>query len=141
MASILVQNLSLQYQMERPGFAAVLLGADLAAISALLQQNQHDLFAQQISALGNSGDVLVVFSHGNAPANIVKAIQAAHSKDMVVVCFSGTGDENLTASLAEQDCHVQVNHSDKHRVNEIHLLVISALCDLIDYQIFGGIYQ
>ena len=138
MASILVQNLMQQYQMERPGFAAMALGSDIAFSTAVLQQNPPDLFAQSINALGNQGDVLVAFSHGNAPANIIRAIQAAHNKEMACICFSAIGDENITASLSNGDCQVKIENQDRHRVSEIQLLSIYALCDLIDFQLFGG---
>ena len=139
LASILVQNLTLQYQMERPGFAACTLATDPGlATAALHQQGTSSLFSGQVQALGNPGDILVIFSHGEDPGNLIRAIQAAHEKNMQVIAFSARGDDDIRASLGDNDCQIYTDHPSAQRTIEIHLLCIYALCDLIDYHLFGG---
>lgn len=139
LASILAQNLALGYQLERPGFAAMPLATDPGLATGIMQKHGHsELFVEQLRALGNKGDLLVVFSLGDDPRNLVRAIQSAHDKGMYVIAFYAKNEESITASLSDTDIALQLPLDEPHRVCEIHLLNIYILCDLIDYQLFGG---
>lgn len=138
-ASIFTQNLALPYAMERPGFPATMLSPDVAIATATLDSvGANHIFSQQISALGSSGDVLVVLSQGRHSGAIVGAIQQAHQSDMSVVAISATHDADIDASLNESDFHIAIESDDPHRIIEIQLLCVYALCDLIETILFGA---
>jgi D-sedoheptulose 7-phosphate isomerase len=126
LSSMLTQSLMLQYQLERPGFPAIALNSN------------SEVFSKQVRTLGQSGDVLVLFSHGTNPSNLVQAIQTAHDRSMSVIGFTGSGDTDLSALLSEEDIEIRVNNPDPHRITEIQMLSLFCLCELIDQQLFGG---
>ena len=88
--------------------------------------------------MGQPGDLLVIFSNGTNPSNLVQAIQTAHDRAMSVIAFTGSKDTDLAALLINNDINIRVDHDDPHRVSEIHLLSLFCLCELIDQQLFGG---
>ena len=138
LASILTQNLTLGYKMERPGFAALNLATDSGMSSAIQQKKgSSDLFVGQVQSLGQKGDLLVTFSLGDDPHNVVRAIQTAHDRDMSVIAFFTQNEESVAASLSTTDIALQVPLQDPHSACEIYLLCIHTLCDLIDIQLFG----
>ena len=88
--------------------------------------------------MGQPGDLLIIFSNGTSPSNLVQAIQTAHDRSMFVIGFTGAGDTDLSALLSGEDIEIRVDHNDPHRISEIQLLSLFCLCELIDQQLFGG---
>lgn len=134
--SLLLLN---QYRIERPGFAALCLSADTVASTGLAQQaNFTEIYSRQVRALSRPGDLLVVFSANSNASNLVQAIQTAHDREMSVIAFTGSEDSNLSALLSGEDIEARVDNNDIYRVHEIQLLSLFCVCELIEYQLFGG---
>ncbi len=139
LSNMFTQSLMLQYKLERPGFPAISLNSNSATITAIGHHHSvSEVFSKQVRTLGQPGDLLVLFSNGTNPSNLVQAIHTAHDKSMSVIGFTGTGDSDLSALLGDQDIEIQVDHDDKHRITEIQMLSLFCLCELIDQQLFGG---
>ena len=129
------------FERERPGLAAMALGVDGAALSALMAlpaSGGFDLvLARQIETLGQPGDLLLLIdSEANHPA-LLAAAAAAQGKDMTVVALTGRTGGALRGALGETDVLVAVPHDRRARVLETHLLVLHCLCDAIDHQLLG----
>ncbi|MEH6468293.1 MAG: SIS domain-containing protein [Porticoccus sp.] len=139
LSNMFTQSLMLQYKLERPGFPAISLNSNSATITAIGHHHSvSEVFSKQVRTLGQPGDLLVIFSNGTNPSNLVQAIHTAHDRSMSVIGFTGSGDVDLSALLSEDDIEIQVNHDDRHRISEIHMLSLFCLCELIDQQLFGG---
>jgi D-sedoheptulose 7-phosphate isomerase len=139
LSNMLTQSLMLQYKLERPGFPAISLNSNSATITAIGHHHSaSEVFSKQVRTLGLPGDLLVIFSNGTNPSNLVQAIHTAHDRSMSVIGFTGSGDIDLSALLSGDDIEIQVNHDDRHRISEIHMLSLFCLCELIDQQLFGG---
>lgn len=127
-----------RYERERPGLAAIGLTGDSAVLTALGHQHGYTaVFAKQVQAIGNPGDVLLVFSSQGQAANVLAAVDAAHDKDMTVIAFTGHGGGALAPRLTETDVLLCVPHERDARIHEVHLLAIHALCDAVDAQLLG----
>jgi len=127
------------FERERPGLPALALGADGAALSALLSQSAgaERLLARQVETLGQPGDLLLlVDAEGDHPALLAAAV-AAQGKDMTVIALTGRSGGALRAVLGETDVLVAVPHERRARVLEVQLLVLHCLCDAIDLQLLG----
>lgn len=123
-----------RFERERPGLAALVLGADLALPGAAPDDEPPQ--ARQLQALGAPGDVLIVLGAGATPV-LAAAVQAAHGRDMTVLAFTGRAAAAQALGLAETDVHVPVSHERSARVLELHLLALHALCDAVDLQLMG----
>jgi len=127
-----------RYQRERPGLPALALtgaGTTLTAISDA--HGFEQVFAKQLEALGQPGDVLLAISTGGGCENIARGIQAARERQLRIILLSG-GESPLGEMLREQDVEIRVPSADSARIQEIHLLAIHCLCDLIDTCLLGG---
>lgn len=127
-----------RFERERPGLAAIALNTDTSIITAL--GNDYDfsaIYAKQVQALGNPGDVLLAITTSGNSANIVAAVDAAHDKDMTVIALTGRGGGKLGPRLTETDVHICVPHERTARIQEVHILAIHCLCDAVDVQLLG----
>lgn len=127
-----------RFEMERPGLPAIALTTDSSTLTSIANDYQfEDVFAKQVRALGQPGDVLLALStSGNSP-NIVSAIRAAHAREMAVVALTGRDGGLISDLLINQDVEIRVPSMSTARIQEVHILIIHCLCDLIDHQLLG----
>lgn len=127
-----------RFEIERQELAAVALSTDTSILTAV--GNDYDfsqVFAKQVRALGNVGDVLLAISTSGNSANVLQAIKAAHDCDMQVVALTGKGGGEIANKLKESDINICVPHERTARIQEIHLLTLHCLCDGIDAKLLG----
>lgn len=127
-----------RYERERPGLAALALGADVAVLAALAASGGiEQVFAKQVQALGQPGDVLLIFDASGTDTALLAAIGAAHARDMSVIVLVGRQAGAVRAALGETDQLITIAHDRSARVLEMHLLVLHCLCDAVDLQLMG----
>ena len=129
-----------RFEMERMGLAGIALTTDTSALTAIA--NDYDfnrIFSKQVEALGRSGDVLLAISTSGNSANIIAAIEAAHERDMRVVALTGKDGGKIAHILQDHDILLNVAHQRTARIQEIHILLIHAICDGIDQLLMGNV--
>ncbi|MGH8586532.1 MAG: phosphoheptose isomerase [Gammaproteobacteria bacterium] len=127
-----------RFEAERPGLPAIALTTDSSTLTSIANDYQFsDVFARQIRALGQSGDVLLCITTSGGSANIVSAIEAAHDGDMPVVLLSGRDGGAAAVALAQGDLEIRVPSGSTARTQEVHILVLHCLCDLVDRSLLG----
>lgn len=122
------------FERERPGLAALTLGADAVWASAWPGE---DALARQVQALGQAGDVLVLITTHGEEVPLVLAVEAAHEREMTVLAVTGGTGGAAAKALRETDVHVCVPHERAARVREVQQLALHCLCDGIDTQLLG----
>ncbi|MGJ0485530.1 MAG: SIS domain-containing protein [Methylomicrobium sp.] len=138
-AQLLVSSLINRYERDRPSLPAIALGTGMALLTAIANDMQFDdIFAKPLRALGHSGDILVVYTIGGHSANTLKAVNSAHDKDISVIALTGQEGGSISPLLRENDLELRVPSNSAAYILETHLMITHCLCDLIDYQIFGG---
>ncbi len=127
-----------RYEKERPGLPAIWLGSNIATYTAIASDSAYsDVFAKPIRAIGQEGDVLVVFSSSGNSSNLVQAIAAAHDRNISVIAITGRDGGDIASLLDNNDIEICVSVNSRGRIHEIHLLTVFCLCDLIDHKLFG----
>jgi D-sedoheptulose 7-phosphate isomerase len=127
-----------RFERERPGLPAVALTTDTSALTAISNDYHYDeVFAKQVQALGQAGDVLLAISTSGNSANVVRAIEAAHEKGLTVVAMTGRDGGNIARLLRDNDVEIRVPASSTARIQEVHLLTLHCLCHQIDEVLFG----
>ena len=138
-AQILTTNLLNRFERERPSLPAISLSVDFSVQSAIANDySLNEIFAKQIRALGNPGDVLVIITTSGNPSNLIQAVASAHERDINIIVLSGRDGGNIRSLLDPNDLEIRVPVDSRARIHEIHLLSIFCLCDLIDKQLFGN---
>jgi D-sedoheptulose 7-phosphate isomerase len=127
-----------RFEREWPELAAIALSTDTSILTAVANDYGYDdVFARQVRALGQAGDVLVAISTSGNSASVVRAAEAACGRGMRLVALTGKGGGRLGAMVGPEDVHVCVPHERTARIQEVHVLSIHCLCDGIDAALLG----
>lgn len=138
LAQLFVANLLGHHTRERPALPAVALSSDGANLSAIIRAaGSRDIFARQIRALGQTGDVLLCLSSSVSDPTLLRAVQAARERNMTVIVLSNSRDEETGALLAADDVELTIDAGSVARVVELQTMVIHCFCELIDLSLFG----
>ncbi|MDO5073848.1 MAG: phosphoheptose isomerase [Neisseria animaloris] len=128
-----------RFEKERMELAAVALTTDTSALTAIGNDYGFDhVFSKQVRALGRAGDILIGISTSGNSANVIEAIHAAHERDMHVIALTGRDGGKIAALLKDSDILLNVPHQRTARIQEVHILLIHALCDCIDSMLLEG---
>jgi D-sedoheptulose 7-phosphate isomerase len=128
-----------RFERERPALAAMALTTDTSTLTSIANDYDYDqVFSKQISALGQPGDVLLAISTSGNSRNVMRAIEAAHERDMRVVALTGRDGGAMATLLGGEDVHVCVPHQQTARIQEVHLLTLHCFCDGIDCLLLGA---
>lgn len=127
-----------RFERDRLPLAGIALNTDTSILTAVGNDYGYDaIFERQISALGQTGDILVAISTSGNSANVIRAINVAHERDMVVIALTGKGGGEITKVLADTDIHLCVPHDRTMRIQEVHIVLLHAMCDGIDALLLG----
>ena len=126
-----------RFETERPGLPAIALNTDNVVLTAIANDRLHDeIYAKQVRALGHAGDVLLAISTRGNSRDIVKAVEAAVTRDMTIVALTGYDGGELAGLLGQQDVEIRIPSHRSARIQEMHMLTVNCLCDLIDNTLF-----
>ncbi len=127
-----------RYKMERAGIPAISLNANTTVLTALGNDYDYDrIFAKQVKALGNQGDILIGISTSGNSANIVEAVCQAEKQGIHTVALTGESGGKLK-SLS--DYVINVPSSDTPRIQEMHILIIHVICGIIEKELYNSGY-
>ena len=127
-----------RFERERPELAAIALTTDTSILTAVANDYGFQfIFSRQVRALGQAGDVLLAITTSGNSDNVLKAIEVAHEREMVIIGLSGRGGGKMTRALRDTDVHICVPHDRTARVQEVHLLTLHCLCDAVDDLLLG----
>ncbi|MGB9429349.1 MAG: phosphoheptose isomerase [Gammaproteobacteria bacterium] len=128
-----------RFERERAPLAGIALTTDTSTLTSIANDyDYNEIFAKQVRALGQAGDVLLAIStSGNSP-NVMRAMQTAHEKSVHIVALTGRDGGKMAPLLKPPDVEIRVPAKVTARIQEVHLLVLHCLCDLIDEQLFGA---
>jgi D-sedoheptulose 7-phosphate isomerase len=127
-----------RFERDRLPLAGVALNTDTSILTAVGNDYGFDaIFERQVNALGQPGDVLVAISTSGNSANVIRSIEAAHDRDMFVIALTGKGGGQISSLLNDTDVHLCVPHDRTMRIQEVHIVLLHALCDGIDALLLG----
>jgi D-sedoheptulose 7-phosphate isomerase len=123
-----------RFKRERPGLPAIALNTDMAVITSIA--NDYDfseIFAKQLKAISNEGDIVIALStSGNSP-NILKAMDVARKKRLTTVAFTGSKGEKF-ASKATYAFIVPSDNTP--RIQETHITIGHVICQMVEEILF-----
>ncbi len=124
-----------RYHRDRSPLPAIALGADMAALTCIANDYDYaEIFARQVRAHGQKGDIAIAIStSGNSP-NVLKGVQVAREIGLITVGWTG-GKGGKLASLVDH-CFI-VPSTVTARIQETHITLGHVLCELIEEDVFA----
>jgi D-sedoheptulose 7-phosphate isomerase len=134
MATELVVRLTAE--RARRALPAIALSTDTSLLTACSNDFSFDeVFARQVEALGERGDVLLGISTSGGSRNVIRAFEVAAARGLVRVLFTG-GTGGRLLPLAD---HAFVAPAgDTSRIQECHQAGYHAVCFLVEELLFGA---
>ena len=127
-----------RFERDRLPLAGIALNTDTSIMTAVGNDYGFErVFERQVAALGQTGDILVAISTSGNSQNVIRAINVAHERDMVVIALTGKDGGDIGNMLADTDIHLCVPHHRTMRIQEVHIVLLHALCDGIDALLLG----
>lgn len=124
-----------RFRDERQPLSAIALHAETSSLTAIVNDyGNEEIFARGVRAHGRDGDVLLALSTSGASRNVLAAVKAAREQNMVPWALTGPAPNPLAASC---DDAVSVEARSVATVQEMHLVLIHALCASIDEVLVG----
>jgi D-sedoheptulose 7-phosphate isomerase len=125
-----------RFREERKPMSAIALHADTSALTAIGNDYGIDeIFARGVRAHGQPGDVLISLSTSGTSSNVLAAVKAAHEEGLTTWALTGPAPNPLAAMCDDAVC---VDANSTATVQEIHLLLVHALCIAVDGVLLGG---
>jgi len=118
-----------RYLKERRALPALALHANTSSLTAIGNDYGFDLvFARQLEALGNQGDVLVGISTSGNSRNVLRAMEVAKSKSIYTIVLTGSGGK--MKDLA--DCAICIPSTETPRIQECHIMTGHIICEIAE---------
>jgi D-sedoheptulose 7-phosphate isomerase len=122
-----------RFEGERVPLAAIALHAETSTLSAIVNDyGQDEMFARQVAAHGRPGDVLLCLSTSGSSANVLVAARRARELGLTTWALTGQAPNPLAALC---DDVLAVPSVSVSAVQEIHLVVVHALCAALDARV------
>jgi D-sedoheptulose 7-phosphate isomerase len=119
-----------RYLRDRRPLPAVALTVDPSVVTCIANDYDYDhVFARQVAALAERGDVVVAFTTSGRSANVVEGLAAARRVGATTVLFGG-GDGGPARDHA--DAALIVPSTTTARVQEMHLTLLHLLSEGVD---------
>lgn len=134
-AQHLAAELVNRFKKERMPLPAIALTTDTSIITAI--SNDYDfseIFAKQIQALGNKGDLALGISTSGRSSNVIKGLKRAKDLELYTVGLGG-GDGGLMKEYC--DYLILVPSYNTPRIQEGHLFFLHIFSELLEEIIFS----
>lgn len=119
-----------RFVADRRALPAIALTTDTSALTAIANDYGYAaVFARQIEALGEPGDVLIAISTSGNSANVVSAVNTAKARGLTVMGLLG-GNGGQLRDLCDHS--LVVPSATTARIQECHIMVGHMLCDLVE---------
>ncbi len=129
-AQHIAAELTGRFQRERRPLSALALHGNTSAITAIGNDYGYEqVFARELSAHARPGDVFLAISTSGNSRNMLRAIEAARRSKVKVIGLTGeTGGQ----MRAECDLCLCVPSKSTARVQEMHITIGHAICELLE---------
>lgn len=132
-AQHLATELTIRYISDRKPIPAIALTTDTSALTACGNDfGFAHIFARQIEALGQPGDIAIGISTSGNSENVLKALKTAQDKNMITVGFGGKDGGKLHDVC---DILLVIPSTTTARIQEMHITLGQMLCGALEQKL------
>lgn len=123
-----------RFVIERPPLPAIALTTDTSVITSIGNDYDFsDIFSKQVRAIGQRGDIAWGMTTSGASANVVKGLETAKKIGMVTIGLTGRDGGDVARIV---DHWMNVSSTSTPRIQEVHITVGHAICEMVDFRLF-----
>ncbi|MCK9156092.1 MAG: D-sedoheptulose 7-phosphate isomerase [Paludibacteraceae bacterium] len=126
-----------KFYFDRPGIPSVAITTDTSILTAIGNDYGFErLFARQVEAQGNTGDVFIGISTSGNSANILRALEVCREKGIFTICLTGESGGKMKDAC---DICIKVPSSETPRIQESHIMIGHIICCIVEENMFGNL--
>jgi D-sedoheptulose 7-phosphate isomerase len=119
----------------RRALAAIALTTDTSILTSIANDHDFDrVFARQIEALGQKGDIAWGFSTSGSSANVLEGFKTAKKRGLFRLGFAGRPGSPMDRNT---DLCLHVDAQATPRIQELHITLGHILCEEVEEVLFG----
>ena len=119
-----------RFQRERAAIAAIALTTDTSILTSIANDYSYkQVFARQIEAIGQPGDIAFGISTSGESLNVELGLQVAKARGLKTIALTGRDGGRVGRAA---DIHVNVPDQSTARVQEVHRTLIHVMCEVIE---------
>ena len=123
-----------RYYLNRPPLHAEALHTDTSFMTAVANDfSFEEVYARLIQGIGKKGDILIGMSTSGNSKNVLLALKQAKEQNITTIGFTGEKGENMKAHC---DLMLHIPSNDTPRIQECHLMLGHAICELVEKKLF-----
>lgn len=135
-ASHMTTEFVVRFQADRRPYPAISFTANGGDLTACGNDYSFDeVFARQVRAYGQRGDILFAFTTSGNSENVLRAIKTAKSEGIATVAFLGRSG-GRTAGTA--DVELIVADEVTARIQEAHKLLLHTICEMVEVRLHAA---
>jgi|TARA_Y100000385_G_scaffold255876_1_gene281814 D-sedoheptulose 7-phosphate isomerase len=134
-AQHLAAEFSGRYYLNRAPLHAEALHTDTSFMTAVANDFSFDeVYSRLIKGIGKDGDILIGMSTSGNSKNVTKALEQAKKQGLITIGFTGKkgGEMNNHCDLI-----INIPSNDTPRIQECHLMLGHAICELVEKELFS----
>ncbi len=119
-----------RYRRDRKALPAIALTTDTSILTAGSNDFGFDtVFARQIQALGNEGDIVIGISTSGKSASIVAGLKAAKERKCLAIAFTGEPESDCSRTA---DLTFHAPSTITAHVQECHMIAAHIVCEMVE---------
>lgn len=123
-----------RFAFDRPGLPAIALTTDTSILTAIGNDYGYEnLFARQVQAHAQKGDVFIAYSTSGKSSNVLAALQIARQKEVICIGMAGNRGGPMKNLC---DHYLDVPSADTPKIQEGHAVLGHILCGLVERTLF-----
>jgi len=127
-ADHLASELIGRYNQTRRPFPALSLSSSPGAVTCIGNDFSFEfIFERQVEALAGKNDIVVGLTTSGSSRNVLRGLQAGREAGAVTIMLTGGGITDAPSNYI-----LSIPSTSTARIQEVHLIIIHAWCELID---------
>ncbi len=124
-----------RFELERIALPAIALTTDTSVLTSIANDYDYSkVFARQVEALTEEGDVVIGIRTSGSSLSVIKGIEVAKEKGAKTIGLTGKNDGKLARTA---DLVLKVPSNDTPRIQEAHITILHIICHLVERELFG----
>lgn len=125
-----------KFYLERKALASIALTTNTSELTAIANDyNFNRVFARQVEALVNPGDIVIGITTSGNSLNVIEGINEAKLRGAVTIGFTGASGGKVKENV---DYLLAVPSEDTPHIQESHIMIGHIICYLVEKELFGG---
>ena len=124
-----------KFELERMALPAIAFTTDTSILTSIANDYDYSrIFARQVEALAEEGDVVMGISTSGTSLSVIEGIGVAREKGAKTIGLTGKNGGKLAKIV---DLVLKVPSNDTPRIQEAHITILHIICYLIEKKLFG----